>query len=141
MAFNAKAVLTKLETVVSGLAGIQAVQVGVPQSIGNAVSAYITLGGQNAYDKAGGLRQRDLSFRIVFTYRVAGDVENAEETIADLLDALEVALYADRTLGGTCQGIDVDFSTANEPQYSDFAGQEYRRYPVIVTVRQQRTYP
>ena len=141
MAFNTKGVLTQLETIVSGLAGVQATYIGVPQSLGNAVCAYITLGGQRPFDKAGGLRQREMQYRVVFAYRVAGDVATAEETIADLLDALETALYADRTLGGTVESLEADFSAASEPRYVATAGMEFREYPVAVIVKQSRNYP
>lgn len=140
MAFNAKEVLTKLKTIVSGLTGVQAVYVGVPLSLSHKVCAYITLGGQRPFDKAGGLRQREQRYRITFAYRVAGAEATAEGTIADLLDALEAALYVDRTLGGTVQSLEADFSAADDPQYADFAAQEFRRYPVVVTVKQSRNY-
>ncbi len=141
MTFDSAAVLTQLKTVVSGLAGLQAVYVGVPQSLGERVSAYITLGGQRPSDKAGGLRQRPMNYRIVFAYRVGGDVESAELAVAALVDALEAALYADRSLGGTVESLEADFSAADEPRYVAVAGMEFREYPVVVTVKQSRTYP
>ena len=140
MAFNTKAVLTKLQTIVNGLSGVQATYIGVPQSIGERVCAYITLGGQRTVDKAAGLRQREMQYRIVLVYRVGGDVESAEETIADLLDALEAALYADRTLGGTVESLEADFSAASDPRYVATAGLEFREYPIVVIVKQSRTY-
>lgn len=140
MAFNTKTVLAKLETIVRGLSGVQATYIGVPQSIGERVCAYITLGGQRPFDKAAGLRQREMQYRVVFSYRVGGDAQSAEESIADLLDALEAALYTDRALGGTVESLEADFSMASDPRYVATAGMEFREYPVVITVKQSRTY-
>lgn len=141
MAFNTKSPLGALVTLVTGLVGVQAVYKGVPESISHRVSAYVTLGGQRPYDKAAGLRGREMSYRISFVYRVAGAEATAEDAVADLIDALEAALYADRTLGGTVESLEASFSAADEPRYVPVAGQEFREYPVLVAVKQTRNYP
>lgn len=138
--FDTKAPLGALVTLVGGLAGVQRVVRGVPESLSHAVCAYVTLGGQRPYDKASRLRARDMTYRITLAYRVRGDEGSAEDAIADLLDALEDALYADRTLGGTVESLEANFSAADDPRYVPVAGQEYREYPVLVTVKQQRNY-
>lgn len=141
MAFDSKAPLNRLITVLTSLPGIQAVYKGVPESIGNKVCAYVTLGGQRSFDKSSGLRQREMRYRITLAYRVAGAEADAEDKVAELLDALESALYADRTLNGTVESLEADFSMADEPRYAPVAGVEYREYPIVVTVKQSRTYP
>ena len=141
MAFNCKAPLQALKTLVEGLAGMQDVLEGVPQSLAYRVSAYITVGGQQPKDSAGGLRSRWASYRVTFAYRVGGAETTAEEAIADLLDALEAALYADRTLSGTVESLEADWSAADEPRYVPVAGSEFREYPVMVRVKQSRNYP
>jgi hypothetical protein len=141
VSFNAKAPLAALVTLVTGLAGVQSVAKGVPESLGHQVCAYVTLGGQRPFDKASGLRERELRYRVTFAYRVAGSEGAAEDKLADVVDALEVALYADRTLGGTVRSLEADFSAADDPRYTMVSGQEYREYPVVVTVKQQRNYP
>jgi len=140
VAFDAVTVLTKLKNLVGGLSGIQAVYIGVPQAIGERVCAFITLGSQRTFDRVAGLRQRELQYRIVFAYRVGGDASSAEGAIAGLLDALETSLYADRTLGGIVESLGADFSAAGDPRYVATAGLEFREYPVVVTVKQSRTY-
>ncbi|RJQ04819.1 MAG: hypothetical protein C4551_10090 [Bacillota bacterium] len=141
MAYDPKAVLDQLETLVSGLASMQDVQIGVPGSLSNQVSAYVTLGGLNPKDKAAGLRSLWQNFLITFGYRTDGNVSTAERTLADLLKELEQALFDDRTLAGTVESLEADFSGADDPQYVPIAGQEFRRYPVLVRVKQSRNYP
>jgi len=141
MSFDTKGPLQALKTLVEGLAGIQAASEGVPQSLSYRVSAYITIGGQQPKDTAGGLRSRWANYRITFAYRVGGAEDTAEEAIADLLDALETALYQDRTLGGTVESLEADWSAADDPRYAPVAGSEFREYPVMVSVKQSRNYP
>jgi hypothetical protein len=142
MAFDAKGPLAQLATLVTGLTSMQGAAVkGVPKSLAYGVNAYITLGGQELKDIAGGLRGRWMRYLITFAYRVESAPDDAEDTIADLLDELEAALYADRTMNSTVESLEADFSGADNPSYAAIAGQEFRRYPVVVTVKQRRNYP
>lgn len=147
MAFDSEAPLDALVTLVSGLSDVQAVYKGVPESNMHRVSAYVTLGGQRVVDYAVGLRRREARYRIVLACRVGGDEAAAEDSVARLMDELEAALFADRTLGGTVESLEVDFSVKHNPRYVDdpryvaAAGQEYREYRVTVIVRQSRADP
>jgi len=141
MAFSAKSPLQRLKTILSGLTGVQAAYEGVPESLPYAVSAYVTLGGQDPKDIAGGLRSRWANYRVTFAYRVGGAELTAEEALADILDLFEAALYADRTLAGTVESLEADWSGADEPRYVPVVGVEYREFPVMVKVKQQRNYP
>lgn len=140
MAFDTKAPLAALVALVNSLASMQLAGKGVPESPSRQVTASVTVGGQRPFDKAAGLRAREQHYLIIFRYRLDGDEGAAEDAIADLIDQLEAALYADRKLGGTVESLEADFSAADDPRYVPVAGQEFREYPIVVTVRQQRTY-
>jgi hypothetical protein len=133
---------TALATLVAGLIGVQWSQVGVPESVPAQVGAYLTLGGQQVDNKAtGGLMQRRLSYRVVFCYALDGAETTAETTIAALIDAFIAAIFADRTLGGTLESLDVDASEADQPRYVGVAGAEFREYPLRITGVQRSTFP
>lgn len=140
MSFDNVSVANALVTVLSGLSGMGAAQIGAPASIGPKVSSYVTMGGQNHTRKAAGLKQRETRFFCMFAYRVDGAEATAETTLMTLVDAFLVALNADLTLNGTVKSLEVDSATADEPEYQLRAGKEYREYPIIVTVVQQDTY-
>lgn len=131
-----------LETLVSGLDGVQWTQVGVPESVPAQIGAYLTVGGQRPGNKTtGGLMQRDMSYRIVFCYAIDGAEQTAETTIAGLIDAFIAAIFADRTLGGTLESLSVDASEADQPRYVDIVGANYREYPIRVTGQQRQVFP
>ncbi len=141
MSYNTSAVATELVSILSGLSGIGAAQIGAPESIGVKVSAYVTMGGQATTRKATSLTQRETRFFCLFAYRVEGAEATAETTLMGLIDDFMNAIDADLTLNGTVAGVvSVDSSSADEPEYQLRAGKEYREYPVIVTVIQRDSY-
>lgn len=140
MAFNTTAVANQLVTVLGGLNGMGAAQVGAPESIGPRVTGYVTMGGQRKVRKATGVTQRESRFFCMFAYRVDGAETTAETTLMAVVDAFLVALDADLTLNGTVKSLDADSQAADEPDYQLRAGKEYREYPVVVTVTQRDSY-
>jgi len=56
------------------------------------------------------------------------------------VDQFLTALYADLTLGGVCNGLEIDTGLADTPDYQMRAGKEYREYPIILTAPQDATY-
>lgn len=140
MAYNSAAVAAQLKTVLEGLSGMGAVQIGAPESVGPRVSAYVTLGGQANERKATGIMQRETRFYCMLAYRVDGAETTAETTLMDLADAFLNALHADLTLAGTVEALSADSVAADEPDYQLRAGKEYREYPIIVTVIQRDSY-
>lgn len=139
---NSTAPLNRLVALLQGLSGIQQVYVGVPESIGPQVVAYIALGGQQYAELSPGLRRRTAHYFVGFAYAVAGAEATAETTMASLIDAFGIALMAERrtNLAGTADALDWDFSLGNSPVYAPVAGQEFRLFPVLVSVVQQQSY-
>lgn len=140
MAFNSVAVANELVTVLQGLDGMGAVQIGAPESVGPRVSAYVTLGSQTIGRKVTGIVQRESRFFCMLAYRVDGAEAMAETTLMSLVDAFLNALYADLTLGGTVASLEANSQAADEPDYQLRAGKEYREYPVVVEVTQRDGY-
>lgn len=137
MAFDLAGPLNRIVAILTGLTGMQAVSVGVPESLGTRVSAYVTLGGLRVADKATQLLQREQRYYVAFAYRVAGAEATAEADLMAMVDAFIAAIYADRTLAGTARGVTVDAGLADQPEYRTLAGQEFRVYPIVVGCTQQ----
>lgn len=140
MSFDSAAAANQLVTVLSGLAGMGAAQIGAPESVGPRVGSYVTMGSQSSGRKATGVMQRETRFFCMFAYRVDGAEQAAETTLMNLVDAFMQALNADLTLGGTVNSLTADSAAADEPDYQLRAGKEYREYPVVVTVTQRDSY-
>ena len=114
--------------------------IGVPESTGPRVSAYVTMGSQPNERKATQLVRRNARYFVLFAYRVGNDQDAAERKLMALVDQFLNALYADLTLGGTCLSLEIDTGLADTPDYQLRAGKEYREYPVILTAAQDTTY-
>ncbi len=140
MSFNNSAVATKILTLLTNLSGMGAAQIGVPESVGPRVSAYVSLGGQQITRAVAGVVQRETRFMCLFVYRVDGAETTAETTLMTLVDAFLAAIHADLTLGGTVTRVEANATAADEPDYQLRAGKEYREYPVVLNVTQRDSY-
>jgi hypothetical protein len=125
-----------LATLLAGLSGMGNVQIGVPLNTGTRVSAFVVAGGQVVTRKTTGTTTVDARYNCTLAYRVDDTETTAETNLMDLLDAFINAINADLTLGGACKGAEIDLTLSDTPQYFIRAGQEYREYPVLVTLRQ-----
>jgi hypothetical protein len=146
MALDTAAPLARLVAVLQGLSGLQTVYVGVPESIGPQIAAYVALAGQSMPNETIDIAQREARYFCAFAYAVAGAEATAETTIAGLIDAFQVALLAERDSGmnsGSGPIVDSlgwDFSLGDRPDYQPIAGQEFRVWPCLVTVTQHASY-
>lgn len=138
MAFDTLGPLEALIELLGDLDGVRKVYRGVPESVDNRLCAYVALAGQRVGRPTLRVMERKANYFVGLVYRVQGAEATAETTLAETLDALVLALDADRTLGGTAVNIELDLSLADRPEYRDLAGQEYRNYPVMVTVTQHQ---
>ena len=144
MSFNTLAVLDAIVTLLTETLSAEQVTIGAPLSISKKLTAYVTLGAQPQGIKTQGTIWRDARFFIDFAYRVddniPDDVATAESTLAATLDALEQAIYDDKTLDGVCFDTIIEAGTTEEPEYRIRAAREFREYAVILTCRQYTTY-
>lgn len=135
-ATKSKALLAKVITIVQGLSGMGTVYKGVPESLSTRTSAYCCLAGQGPAQLTMGDKKRSIDILVTFGYRVAGVEGTAEDAVCDLVDLFIDAIETDETLGGLVYQARLDFGMASSPEYQAVAGQEYRRYPVIVRCQQ-----
>lgn len=140
MSFNSQAVANALVSVLQGLSGMGAAQIGAPESVGPRVSSYVTMGSQQTRRKTTGTTLREARFFCMLVYRVDQAETTAETTLMNLVDAFLAALHADLTLGGVVTGLEASSAAADEPDYQLRAGKEYREYPISVTVTQTGSY-
>lgn len=137
MAFNLKAPLEEIVNILGNIPGIQKVYTGVPESVYNRISVYAVMGSHDLNDKiTSGFLRRTQRYIIGFVYRVREAEAQAEKDLADLVDATIRALYSDRTLNGTVDGIKLDLSWNDSPDYRKLGEEEIRHYLVIVLVDQ-----
>lgn len=142
MAWDAEAGLDALVALLQSIPGMQSVRVGAPETLPTTVTCYVTLGGVRPFDKALQLLQRDTNYLITWGYRVAGAEANAERKLCEFVDQACEKLYTARKDDASpLKGVTVNATLADEPQYQAIAGQEVRRYPIIVTIHPQRTPP
>lgn len=140
MAFDSSAVATQLVAVLSDLDGMGAAQIGAPESVGPRVHAWVTMGSQAPVRRATGTMERQSRFMVMLAYRVDNAEATAETTLMGLVDDFMEALFADLTLSGTVDALEVTSLAADEPDYQLRAGKEYREYPLVVTVIQRGAY-
>lgn len=144
MSFDSVAPANAIMTILGTIPNIVAPQIGAPLSIGPMVSAYLTIGNIPSQIKtAGGTVQRDVHYFIDLAYRISdtvAQVTSAELNLMAALDIIQKAIYADKTLGGTCQEATIDTGLADTPEYRVRSGPEYREYPCVIICRQYDTY-
>lgn len=139
MAFDASAALQELYILVSHIEDLQECKLGVPKAVTKKVSAYVTLGGQAGRKQnmgGGPTPMRELRLYIGLVYRVQDDEGDAEMLLAEIVDRLVAAVDANQTLNGTCVNARLDLTLGDAPQYALWLGQEFRQYPVVVSVTQ-----
>lgn len=139
MNLNTVAPFEYIVAMVDAIPNLTKVYRGVPASIDMGSVAYVALLGQAVPERAQGVLRRRARYMVTFAYKVAGAEDVAEARLAGHADALIVAYYADRTLGGTCDSSEIDLSIPDAPDYRALAGQEYRMFPIVITAIQDHT--
>lgn len=139
--FDTVAPLERLATILGQVPGIRHVYTGVPKTVAEDVAAYVTVGPQTLIDKAsGGVLQRTASYYVTFVYAVEGDSLGAELALAGAVDPFVLLVYGERSQPASpLQSVTLDLTLSTSAEYVSIVGQEYRRYPVLVTVLQQQT--
>lgn len=136
--------LNRLVSVLQGIAGMQHVYLGAPESLDSLVNCYVTLDRWQLRDAAmGGLAAHDIDVAITFGYAVAGAEQIVEADLGTKVGAAITALLAERRtrLGGTVTQMGLpDFTRAAEPRYAAIAGAEFRLYPGIVPITLEENY-
>lgn len=153
--FNLEAPLTAIQTMMDEALkqqladppGESLVTIGAPESFGNQVTGYVTVGADRPGDKSvsGPVLERWHDYFCAFGYGVEGAEQTAELVMARAIDRLVKRFYVDRQAGAglfvtaTTQvsSGELDLSLGNSPEYQVWAGAEQRVYPFLVGVRQR----
>lgn len=140
MTFDASGALEAVRVLAAGSTNFT-LGVGTPENLGRRAAGYVTLGSAQPADRAaGGLIERTVDCHLVLGYRVKGAEETAELDMAAAVDAFTLAFYAsDRTLGGAGTSAEIDFGLVGGAEYERIAGQEFRLYPIVVSVKQRQS--
>jgi len=144
MAFDIEAAFDAVKDLIQSVQGMTAssVKEGVPESFGPSVAAFVAMSPITFRDVAGGLAEIEVTFYILFGYKVSGAEAEAERKlmrgIADLMPKFLTARAND--FGGTLENATINLELAGQPEYEIFAAQEYRRYPVLIKGCLQSTF-
>lgn len=139
--FDAPAILQYVNTMVQGLPSLQKSGLGVTESIAAKANAWVTLGDCTPSPQATQTARREPEVMVTLAIRVSGDEAAAELLVARVVDELTVAVYADRSLGGTSQNAIMDMSLNRDPAYMAVAVSEVRRYIVVIRGLQTMNTP
>lgn len=141
MSLDTLAPLNRILTVVRALPGMQRVIAGVPKNLEMKVSAYVTTGSHTVIDKANNLIQRRARYLITLAYAVDSDPTQSELALAGMIDSLILTLLAERdSPTSPLKSSEIDLTLSDTAEYQQYVGQEYRRFPIAVTVVQQDLY-
>lgn len=137
MAVDTAALLAYLASLTDGISGMDEVFTGVPESISVRQAAYVTVGAQRETDLMFSIYGIEADFLITLVYAVGNAEGPAETWIAQSVDALRVALHADRDLGGLCKDIRIDLGLAASAEYEAVLGVEFRRFPIRIVTQHE----
>lgn len=140
MAWQTKALIPYIEAKLSALPGMQHVRRGELIDPPANVNAAVLVGGQQPTLKYGGptsrVYQRTGRYLVELVVRIAGEVDDAEDALADLVDAWELAILDDPTCGGLTSSLELDTAPADNPDYRRLYGPEFRVWACLVVVKQ-----
>lgn len=122
-------------------AGIDEVITGLPDSLDTQTVAYLLAGPRRLTDSRSGIVDREVDFYVYLGYRVDGREKEAEENLADVVDAVEMAWLLARKQEGPFLHSTISETMAGGPDYRDFNAQEYRWWPLSITMRETFTRP
>jgi hypothetical protein len=141
MAFATKSGLNALIALVQTIPTVQGtVNKGVPESFPTLVSAYVAVGFPNLVRELSSYGKRlDMRWFVGFGYAIEGAEEDAEDDLADTIDAFCRAIEADPTIDGAFVTIRMLDPGQVAPEYQTVVGQEYRHIRFILESQQRET--
>lgn len=135
------AMLQCVNMMVQNLPTMQQSGIGVTEAIATKIAAWVTLGPCPTSPQATQTARFEPEVMVTLIYRVSGDQQSAELGVAALVKELILAVYADRTLGGTSQDAVMDTSLNRDPAYMNVSVAEMRRYIMIIRGLQTMNTP
>lgn len=142
MAWQTKAVLNALVTMVQGLSTMQGtVNKGVPESFPTLVSGYVAAGLPEVRRGTSGRREMDSRFFVGFGYAIEGAEQDAEDKLCDTVDAFCRAFESSPFLGGLLEQPRMVDPGAATPEYAIVVGQEFRHVQFLIMGVQVENVP
>lgn len=132
------AAFDKVKDLVASVDGMQSVKEGVPEALGPSVAAFVAMSPIELVEEATGLVTARITFYIFLGYKVSGAEATAERKLIAGVQDLIGKFYAARAtdFDGVIENSSINLTLAAQPEYEILAAQEYRRYPVLITVWQ-----
>mgnify|MGYP000712233498 FL=1 len=147
--FDVEAALNGLKALVETIPAVEAVQVGAPESLTNRICAWVTIGDPGDIGTpAPPVYELPISLVVWMGYVVEGSEGAAEAQLADWVTELTRRLIRNRqetvdgvtrNLNGSVDRLGLPQPAAGAADYTLFAGQEARTYPLGVRVVQRET--
>lgn len=143
--WNAAAALAAVENLILAARPGTPVTYGSPTNVGGRALAYICLLPSMSRSAAtSGLRERTVRIFVGIGYRLDPNAPQAAKAVelscAQLSDAFLTAFEADRSLGGVISGASIEEDLTRQPTYAQFATQEFRVVPFILSGVQSKTF-
>lgn len=138
MAINLAAAYAKVVALVESVSGMQKVYQGVPDAFGPSITAFVAITSQELTDEATELLKVRCTFYIVLGYKTRTDQAAAEVILINGITDLIRKFFAARKtdFDGVVENSIIDMKLAGQPEYEVMAGQEYRRYPLVIHIEQ-----
>lgn len=152
--FDVEAALNGLKALVQTIPAMEAVQIGAPESLTNRISAWVTVGDPGEITaREVGVYELDVNLIAWFGYVVEGSEQAAEAMLADYITELVRRMIRNRmetvtgnsvtvtrNLNGSVARMGLPQAAAGIADYTLFAGQETRTYPLGVRVIQREAH-
>jgi hypothetical protein len=143
--WNAWAALQAVRNMIVAARPATVVTYGSPTNVGGRVVVYLGLLPTMSRPAASsGLRDRTIRIFIGFGYRLdpnnPGSAEPTEQAMCQLVDLFLDAFEEDRSLGGVISSGSIEEDLTRQLTYAQFATQEFRVLPFILSGVQSRTF-
>lgn len=138
MALDFAAAFAKVVALMESITGMQKVYQGVPDAFGRSITAFVAMSPIEPRDEANNLISVKVTFYIVMGYKTTlGETDAEAKLIAGVTDLVRKFYQARKTdFDGTVENAELDMSLAALPEYEVVAGQEYRRFPLLIKTEQ-----
>jgi len=144
MAFATRTHLQALQALAAACTGVQEAVLGIPESVGVQRRVAVSVLDGPLSTPSMGLARADQSYLVLWATALGGEEGQAELDLADFKDDFRRRFLAARK-PGVGQTLPANTTlrddVATTPEYLQYAGQEVREYPMVVTVAMDENLP
>jgi hypothetical protein len=145
--FDIESALNGMAALVTTITGVEAVQIGAPESLSVRIAVWITIGDPGVIEpREIGIYELPLNIVVWMGYVVEGSEQAAEAQLADYITGLVRAVIQNRmgTVGGVTRNLngsvdrmELPSAAAGTADYTLMAGAETRTFPLAIRVIQR----